>query len=403
MARPPEPSDRAAACLRAARATLRRRWRCGRTRHPRSRAGGRLRPSRRRRRPCSPSTRVKRLGEGMGALGEGGHLEDAHRAVPEDGLGVGELAGEQLPGRRPDVETHAVGGDRVSGDDLMVGVGARSAVAATTSTGRTISTPRCSASARNPRTVSSWSASSSELADLVALGLEEGVAHAAADEQAVDAAEQVGDDAELVGDLGAAEDDDVGPLRLLGELREDLRSRRRPDRPATCGSRCGDVVDAGVLAVHGTEAVADVRIGERRRGRSAKAPRSASSLLVSPGSKRRFSSSATSPSSRPATADCASSPTVSVAKRRPACRAAPRAARRPAPGRTAGSGAPLGRPRWAQTTTRAPASTSALRVGRLARIRPSSVIDREPSAPSASGHVEVRPDEDAATGYARRR
>ena len=50
------------------------------------------------------------------------------------------------------------------------------------------------------------------LADLVALGLEEGEDHAAADEQPVDRAEQVVDDAELVGDLGAAEHDDVGPL-----------------------------------------------------------------------------------------------------------------------------------------------------------------------------------------------
>ncbi len=54
-------------------------------------------------------------------------------------------------------------------------------------------------------------------ADLVALGGEEGVGHASTDEQPVDGAQQVGDDPELVGDLGAAEDDDVGPGRVVRE------------------------------------------------------------------------------------------------------------------------------------------------------------------------------------------
>ena len=44
-----------------------------------------------------------------------------------------------------------------------------------------------------------------------------------------------------------------------------------------------DVVDARVLAVHDAEAVVDVRVGRARRAASANAPRSASSLLVSPG------------------------------------------------------------------------------------------------------------------------
>ena len=55
------------------------------------------------------------------------------------------------------------------------------------------------------------------LADLVALRLEEGEDHAAADQQPVGLAEQVVDHAELVGDLRAAEHHDVGPLGVLGE------------------------------------------------------------------------------------------------------------------------------------------------------------------------------------------
>ena len=67
-------------------------------------------------------------------------------------------------------------------------------------------------------------------ADLVALGLEEGEHHAAADEQPVDRADQVVDDAELVGDLRAAEHDDVGPVGLAGEPAEDLGLGQRPGR-----------------------------------------------------------------------------------------------------------------------------------------------------------------------------
>ena len=105
------------------------------------------------------------------------------------------------------------------------------------------------------------------LADLVALGLEEGEHHAAADEQPVGLVEQVVDDAELVGDLGAAEHDDVGALGVVGEppqhvdLGRDQAARavRQPQR---------DVVHAGVLAVHGAEAV-----GRRRRRRARRAGR----------------------------------------------------------------------------------------------------------------------------------
>src|SRR5690349_1973557 len=37
----------------------------------------------------------QRLGDGSGALGEGGRLEDAHRPVPEHGPGRGDRLGER--------------------------------------------------------------------------------------------------------------------------------------------------------------------------------------------------------------------------------------------------------------------------------------------------------------------
>src|SRR4051794_23972896 len=111
---------------------------------------------------------------------------------------------------------------------------------------------------------------------------------------------------------------------------------------------------------------------------SAKAPRWSSSLLVSPGLKRTFSRTATSPSSRASTVSWADGPTVSSANATSRPNSSPR---RSATGRRVyrSSGSPFGRPRWATTTTRAPASASSLMVGTLARTRPSSVI-RVPSS-----------------------
>ena len=67
------------------------------------------------------------------------------------------------------------------------------------------------------------------LADLVALGLEEREAHAAADEQPVDPRQQRLDHGELVGDLRAAEHHDV---RLAGDSVSRLStSTSRSTRP----------------------------------------------------------------------------------------------------------------------------------------------------------------------------
>ena len=64
------------------------------------------------------------MGDGVGAVGEGGHLEDAHGAVPDDGAGVGDLVFEERDGFGADVEGHEVGGEgAVAGEDLGVGVG----------------------------------------------------------------------------------------------------------------------------------------------------------------------------------------------------------------------------------------------------------------------------------------
>ena len=140
----------------------------------------------------------------------------------------------------------------------------------------------------------------------------------------------------------------------------------------------------------------------RRRARpaaSAKAPRSASSLLVSPGLNRRFSSSATSPSLEAGDARLRVSPTVSVAKATGLPSSSPS---RWATGRQAVLRAPA-RP-WAgrggrSTMTRAPASTRASRVGSAG---PDPAVVGDASSPSQRD-VEVAADEDALAGERRTR
>ena len=84
--------------------------------------------------------------------------------------------------------------------------------------------------------------------------------------------------------------------------------------PAACGSRCATSYTLACLRCT-TPKPSETKTSASAASSSAKAPRTASSLLVSPGLKRRFSSSATSPSASAPTTSCAEAPTVSVAKR----------------------------------------------------------------------------------------
>ncbi len=208
----------------------------------------------------------KGLGDRLGARGVVGVLEDAHRAVPEDGGRVGELRGVQGTGLGTDVEAHLVGGDGVRGDGGGVGRGLRLQVG---ERGRGHDVDRDDQLDAVLLGALDVLGDGGQLvvldqggADLVALGLEEGEGHAAADEDAVGLAEQLVDDGELVGDLGAAERHHVGPLDVLGELLQD--ADLGGDEVAGVVRQPGrEVVHGGVLAVHGTETVAyvDVRQG----------------------------------------------------------------------------------------------------------------------------------------------
>src|SRR5690606_29043107 len=73
------------------------------------------------------------------------------------------------------------------------------------------------------------------VADLEAAGGEQGEAHATTDQEDVDPGQQVLDDAQLVGDFGSAQYDDVGPFGCAEEPAQRFqfgyqeRSCRRPE------------------------------------------------------------------------------------------------------------------------------------------------------------------------------
>ncbi len=94
-------------------------------------------------------------------------------------------------------------------------------------------------------------------------GALEGVSHAADDDQRVDLVEQVVDDVDFAGDLGAADDGDEGLLgrfERLAEIGDFLFHQQAGDggleevRDAFCG---------GMGAVRGAEGVVDVDLGQR--------------------------------------------------------------------------------------------------------------------------------------------
>ena len=154
------------------------------------------------------------VGDGVGALGEGGHLEDAHGAVPDDGAGVGDLGFEERDGFGADVEGHEIGGEGLGAFvELGFGVGGELV-------GEDVIDGQKEADAFGFGLVEGGFGDldlvgfDEGFAGGLALRVEEGVGHAAADDDGVGVVEQVVDDLDLVGDLGSADDGDEGLVGL---------------------------------------------------------------------------------------------------------------------------------------------------------------------------------------------
>ena len=100
------------------------------------------------------------------------------------------------------------------------------------------------------------------LADLVALRLEEGVGHAAANDQGVHLAHQVLDDADLVAHLGAAKDCDERLLRMRQRLAQIFQFLLHQQAGRALLHKMRDALGRGVGAMRRAESIVHVVVAE---------------------------------------------------------------------------------------------------------------------------------------------
>ena len=203
------------------------------------------------------------LADGTRAGRELRHLEQAHRAVPVDGPGAAQLAYELGRGLGADVERHLVGGDAVGRRHTRRRAGG--------GLSRHHDVRRDDEPAVRGVRLGQDLAGDGDLvsgalgrADLVALGAEERVGHGAADEHRVRDGEHVPDEADLVGDLEAAQHDDERTRRVAEQTPEDLDLLGH-EQAGHRGYVVRDALRGGVRPVRGAERVVDVHVAERRQ------------------------------------------------------------------------------------------------------------------------------------------
>ncbi len=261
---PPTHSGRAGSCLPGTPAERRRRSRCGRSRRRRS-------PSVRTAAAESPPPTTVRPSTAVSAWATA-FVPAANGAISKTPIGpfqktvrasaslLAKSSAVRGPMSRP-IRSAGI----ASAATTVASASAAKRVAATTSTGSTSSTPRS-------RSRADQLAHRVQLVGLqqrrphpVPLGRQEGVRHAAADQEPVDLGEQVGDDGELVGDLRPAEHHDVGPAGSCGEPPQHVDLGQHQTAGGVRQAH-RHVVDAGVLAVHRAEPVPDVQLGQASEG-----------------------------------------------------------------------------------------------------------------------------------------
>ena len=206
------------------------------------------------------------LADAHGAVGEVGHFKAAHRAVPDDGLRALDGVGVELDGLGTDIEGHPAFRD-VVGDGLdvrVVGEGVGGEVV----DGEEELDVELFGLGDHVAGVLELVVLAEGLADVVALGLQERVGHAAADDERVDLREQVVHDRELVGDLRAAEDGDERTDRVVHGVAEERDFLFHEETGDGGADVLGDDGGGGVGAVGGAERVVavDVAVGSELLG-----------------------------------------------------------------------------------------------------------------------------------------
>ena len=202
----------------------------------------------------------ERLGDAVGALGEGVHLEDAHGTVPDDLLAVGESGLERLERVRADVEAHPPVGDGINGDDLRLGVGGKLVgddnVRGEDELDALLLGHRDQLAGQVQLVLLNQGG-----ADGLALRLVEGEDHAPAQEDLVDLVDERLDDADLRRHLGAADDGSEGPLGLRDGAVKVVELLLHAEAGDRRGEVLGDALGRAVRAVRRAERVVDVDVG----------------------------------------------------------------------------------------------------------------------------------------------
>ena len=98
----------------------------------------------------------------------------------------------------------------------------------------------------------------------IALGCEEGIGHAAADDELVALGQQILDDGDLVADLGATEDGDVGMLGIGGGAAQVLEFLLH-EEAGDCRQEARNALGGGVGAVGRAEGIVHVDLAQGRQ------------------------------------------------------------------------------------------------------------------------------------------
>ena len=159
-----------------------------------------------------------RLGDRARAGRERLELEGAHRAVPEDGAGAGDLLAVGLGGARTDVEAHPAVGHVDAVELAALGVGVEGpAEDEVDGQAQLLAAAREQLAGRVEVLVGTQ-----RVADRVALDGQEREGHRAADEDRVGALQEGLEHPDLVGHLGAADDRHQRPRGVLEDAGERL-------------------------------------------------------------------------------------------------------------------------------------------------------------------------------------
>ena len=189
------------------------------------------------------------LGDPSRAFAELIELEYAHGAVPYDGARAGDLLGEEFNGCGTDVERHLIGGNRLAfGDHRACGTGVELAgddVVHRKQQAYMILLGLGDQLGREPHLVGFQHG----FAGLLAHGLQEGIGHAAADDERVHLGQQVADYADLVAHLGAAQNRQERLGGVLGGLAQVFEFALHQQAGRVLLQEVGHALGAGVSAV----------------------------------------------------------------------------------------------------------------------------------------------------------